>query len=288
MLIKKSDFQRFYVLLGYSKMPATATNLKYSEIVDVDVAPQVVNFADAEDYGHRVQIAMGVAALNGFLGWTRASGSDRPVGAAIAGGEAAFKTALELGLNTEHADIDGVTGGLHFSSSVLSTNTDARIRAAGVSANDIPLAFVLYKLYGSSTAETANVIYNLADAHGMVTSAAVAEAISTSFLAESVAVDMMFRDLLSADPARFFDASGNQLPGLFEVSTDVSGEGSFGIVPDDIIEVKLKMTFTNQVSRRGAGGREHDLTGATEGLENEQVVIAPNDYFYIRLQMVVV
>jgi hypothetical protein len=266
-------------------MPATATTIKYSEIVDVDIAPQAVNFADSEDYGHRVQVEVGIAALNDFLRWSRAVDTDRPVGAAAAGGEAAFKTALELGLNTEHVDIDGVTGGLHFSSSVLSTNTDSRIRAAGVSANDIPLAFVLYKLYGSSTAVTADVVYNLADAHGMVTSAAVAQAISTSFLAEGAAVDLMFRDLLSADPARFFDASGNQLPGLFEVSVDAAGEGSFGIVAGDIIEVKVKMIFEHEVSRRGVAGREHDITSEA-GPEDEQVVIAPLDYFYIRLQMV--
>jgi hypothetical protein len=268
-------------------MPTSPTTLKYSEIVDVDVAPTAVNFADAEDYGHRVQVDMDVSALNGFLRWSRASGTDRPVGAASSAGSAAFKAALETALNTEYTDIDGVTGGLHFSTSVFGSNDDSRIRAAGVTANDIPMAFVLFKLYGSSTAETAGVIYNLADAHGMLTSEAVATAIAESFVAESNAVDMMFRDLLSADPARFFDASGNQIPGLFEVSTDVTGEGDWKLVADDIIEVKLKLSFTSAVTRRGAGGREHDLTG-TAGGENEQVMIEAGDYFYVRLQLVAV
>jgi hypothetical protein len=42
------------------------------------------------------------------------------------------------------------------------------------------------------------------------------------------------------------------------------------------------------VSRRGVAGREHDITGPSAGgIENEQVIIAPEDYFYVRLQFLI-
>jgi hypothetical protein len=77
-------------------------------------------------------------------------------------------------------DIDGVTGGLHYGTANMNTNPDTRLRAAGVSANDLPLAFMLYKLYGMSSATTLDRVYNLEDAHGMLASSTVAAAVSES------------------------------------------------------------------------------------------------------------
>jgi hypothetical protein len=262
-----------------------ATLLKYSDLVEVDMAADNdVNFADVEDYGHRLVVECDLSALSAYLGWSRAAGADRPTAKLATGAEAGFKAALEAALNSSYDDIDGVTGGLHFGTAYLnSENADPRLRAAGVTANDIPLAFVLYKLYGSSGAETLNQIYNLQDAHGMVTSSDVAQAIVDSIkAAEAGATDAMFRDLLAACPSRFFDASGIPFTGIFETNADVSGSGSWPLIEDDIIEVKTKFVFKSKVTRRGVAGREHDLSASVN--ENEQVIISPEDYFYVRLQ----
>jgi hypothetical protein len=269
---------------------ATATLLGYAPVVDVDISNNEINFADATDYGHRVQVDIDRAALNGFLGWARNMGSATPVGAVVAGGREGFKTALVAALKAGYVDIDGVSGGLHFSTAVLQTNTDERIQDGGAtSANDLVMAYVMNKLYGSSAYATANSILNLADAHGMLTSEEMAEAICLSLEDEenAGAVDAMFRDLLAADTARFFDASGNQIPGLFETNSDASGSGTWLLIEDDKIEIKCKLTFAARVSRRGVAGGEVDITNPEDPQgNNQQTVIPAGHEFYIRLQLI--
>lgn len=275
-------------------MPGVATPqlLNYAEIVDVDLdSTNDVNFADVEDYGHRVVVQMDVSAMNAYLGWERAPGSARPSAKLTVAQEAAFEAAIDAALAGGFVDIDGVTNGLHFGTANLDTNTDPRLRAEGVGANDLPLCFVLYKLYGSSACVTLDKIYNLEDAHGMLANATVSTAITDSFkAAEAGAVDTMFRDLLAADPHRFFDASGLPMLGIFETNADVSGAGNWKLVADDTLEIKIKMIFHSRVTRRGVAGQEHNLT--TTAVENQaasqanqQTVINPDDFFYVRLQL---
>jgi hypothetical protein len=270
-------------------MPGLATPqlLSYAEVVDVDMdSTNDVNFADVQDYGHRVVVEVDRAAMDGYLGWQRAPGAARPSAKLITMGEAAFKAAIEAGLAGTHVDIDGVTTGLHYGSANLSTNPDARLRKNGqISANDLPLAFLLYKLYGSSTATTLDYVYNIQDAHEMLSNAAVSTAIIESFKSnEAGAVDRMFRDLLAADPHRFFDSAGVPMPGIFETRTDAYGSGTWKSAINDTVEVKLKLVFQSKVTRRGVAGDEHDLS-ASGSQTNEQVLINPGDYFYVRLQL---
>jgi hypothetical protein len=262
-----------------------ATLLKYADLVEVNMSEDNdVNFADVEDYGHRVIVEVETAKLNAMLHWERAAGADRPV-AKIAD-TAAFRSGLIAGLLSTYIDVDGVTDGLHFGTANMDLNSDPRLRLdQRTSINDIPMAFVLYKLYGSSASTTLNNIYNLEDAQGMIFNGPFADAIIASFEAnEDTAVDAMWRDLLAACPNRYFDASGIPVTGIFETNTDVSGSGTWSIIDNDVIEVKVKFVFQSTVTRRGAGGREHDLT-ATPGIENQQEIISPGDYFYVRIQM---
>ena len=264
---------------------ATAQLLSYATIVDVDMdQTNDVNLADTEDYGHRVVVEMDVDAIKGYLNWYRAIGGARPLAKLNTVGENAFKTALEAALSDNYVDIDGVTGGLHFSSAVLSTNPDPRIREYdAVSANDIPFAYVIDKLYGSSAAATLDKIYNLGDAHGMLASSTLADAIIASLKAnESGSVDKMFRDLLAIDPHRFFDATGMPMPGIFETRSDIYGSGNWKTTANDVIEIKLKFMFQSKVTRRGVAGREQNLGSSNP---NEQVIINPGDFFYLRLQL---
>jgi len=273
-------------------MPGTATAqlLNYATVVDVDMdQTNDVNLADVEDYGHRVQVEISKSAVDAYLGWTRAAGAARPSASLNTAAEAAFLTAIEAALADSYVDVDGVVDGLNFSTSVLSTNTDSRIRKNGaVSANDIPLAFVLYKLYGNSAAATLDTVYNLEDAHEMLSNSSVSAAINSSLKAQVAgSLDVMFRDLLAADPHRFFDASGIPVTGIFETKTDIAGSGTWNITNNDIIEVKTKLIFNSKVTRRGVAGNESNIT-STDGSStqnNQQTIISPGDYFYIRLQM---
>jgi hypothetical protein len=268
---------------------ATAQLLNYANVVDVDLdATNDVNFADVEDYGHRVVVRVAQKHLNAYLQWTRGASAARPSAALNSRYEARFKAAVEAALALSYVDIDGVTGGLHYGSDNLSENPDPRIRKDdAISANDIPLGFVLYKLYGASNATTLDKIYNLEDAYDMLSNETVATAIVESFKASvGGAVDTMFRDLLAADPHRFFDSAGIPAAGIFEAKTDASHHGTWRITNDDTLEVKVKLMFKSSVTRRGVAGREHLLSETyTNTQENQQTVIAPNDYFYVRLQL---
>jgi hypothetical protein len=264
----------------------TAQLLTYAEVVDVDMAADNdVNFADVEDYGHRVVVEMDKTAMNDYLGWERAIGTARPAAKLNAAKEVAFKAAIEAALGAGFVDIDGVTNGLHFGTANMDNNLDSRLRADGVSANDIPLCFVLYKLYGKSSVQTLDNIFNLQDAHGMLTNSVVAAAITESFkTAEAGALDTMFRDLLAADPHRFFDEQGTPFAGIFETNVDAAGTGIWNITDNDTLEIKLKLIFNSEVTRRGVAGREH-LLSETGSAENQQTVISPGDYFFVRLQL---
>jgi hypothetical protein len=274
----------------------TVQLLKYADEVEVDVAPQDVNLVDFDGYGHRVQVTVDRSKLQAALSWSRAMGSARPVGHfADASGE--LEAAIVAALNSSYSDTDAVSEKLSFSSAILDSNTDARIRKDGaVSANDLMMAYVLYKVYGSSAASTSEVVFNLQDAHEMLESSAYANAIIESFEAaellsdasgnEKGAIDAMFRDLLAADPLRFFDASGTQVPGLFETNADASGSGNWNLVDGDTIEIRTKFTFEHAVTLRTTLDVAQNLTPLPSQANDETVFIPAGATLHIRLQLV--
>ena len=277
-------------------MPAPSSQLlKYADEVDVSVANQDVNLVDLDAYGHRVEISVETSAMNGAFSWTRAAGSARPVGH-FSDASGALVAALAAAMNTSYTDTDAVTDKLTFDSSALTLNSDARIREGGaVSANDLLMAYVLYKVYGSTTAPTEDVVFNLQDAHGMLSSADYAAAIVAAFNNsesqsnangnEKGAVDAMFRDLLAGDPLRFFDASGAQVAGLFEVNTDASSSGTWNLVDGDKIEVKTLFTFEHAVTLRTSLDVAQNLGNVATQSNDETVYIAAGSTLSIRLQI---
>lgn len=263
-------------------MPATATTLKYAPTVAVDLSANEINFADAELQGHRVQINMAAADLNPLCTWTRTSGSDRPAGEID---PTAFRDLLETTLSTTYTDLDAIASGLSFSTNSI-TNADNR----SGNANDLVMAYVLYKVYGSSAYDTSDKVYNAKDALNMLANADIGAAVQSSITTHTGrgdSVDQMFRDLLAADPARFFDAQGKQEPGLFETNTDVNGFGNWKLTADDILELKLEFTFKEQVSRRVVSTQQQPLAGSAPVGEKvtEEVIIPANSKFAIRLQI---
>jgi hypothetical protein len=277
----------------------SATTVRYSKLVTTDLVNNAINFAESGAMGHRVQIPMSVDDLNTFFVWDRPVGSSRAVGhfnsTGVSGKD--FNTMLLSSLSRVYTDIDSVTNGLSFSSAILDANTDGRIRKGGnVSSNDLVMAYVLYKCYGSSAAPTKEVIYNLEDAQEMLTNEILLTSIRTSFNTEEAlsgspglnkgAVDAMFRDLLASDPMRFFDARGNQIGGIFETNADASSTGSWGFVENDKIEMRVQFRFTNSVTRRGVQDPTQDIATAANTEDTETVVIAAGSTFTIRLQII--
>lgn len=277
----------------------SASVLRYRKLVTTDLANQAVNLAESGTMGHRVQIPMSVDDMNSFFVWDRPAGSDRAVGHFVASTATnlKFDDMMIASLSRVYTDVDGVTNGLNYSSAVLDANTDGRVRKDGnVSANDIVMAYLLYKCYGSSAAPTASVIYNLEDAQQMLSnggltlaihnSLSAEEALSTSAGVDKGAVDAMFRDLLAADPMRFFDATGKQVAGLFETNADVDSTGSWGFVENDKIEIRVQFNFTNAVTRRGVQDPSQAMTSAANAENVDTIVIPAGSKFIIRLQIV--
>ena len=231
--------------------------LTYSKLITTTVANQAVNLADSGTLGHRVQCPMSVDDLNRFFIWHRPAGVQAPVGHFAAHEDTpgfSFSYILANTLSKYYTDIDGVSNGLNFGSAILDANLDPSIRQDGqISANDLIMAYVIYKLYGSSASPTQNIIYNLQDAYGMLTNSTLISSIETSLRTEeaspnSGAVNEMFQDLLSQDPTRFFDAAGKQIPGLFEVNTPTTSTGPWNFVENDRIELNVQFTFSNAVT----------------------------------------
>ena len=277
----------------------SASVLRYRKLVTTDLANQAVNLAESGTMGHRVQIPMSVDDMNSFFVWDRPSGSDRAVGhfVAVTPTGLKFDDMMIASLSRTYTDVDGVTNGLNYSSAVLDANTDGRVRKDGtVSSNDIVMAYLLYKCYGSSAAPTASVIYNLEDAQQMLSNGTLTLAIHNSLSTEEAlsnapgvdkgAVDAMFRDLLAADPMRFFDATGKQIAGLFETNADEDSTGSWGFVENDKIEMRVQFNFTNAVTRRGVQDPAQALTSAANMENVDTVVIPAGSKFIIRLQIV--
>lgn len=278
---------------GSGNLPfsATPTQLYYANVVDVDLAANAVNFADDLTQGHRVQVSMPVADLSKYFKWTRASGDDRPVGKFEDEATPSFETTLAENLK-DFTDLDAVSSGLNLSSGVLS---DSSISSTGNETNDLIAQYILYKVYGQSSYDTAGTVFNVDDLKGMIENASVTAAIDTSILghnARAGSVDQMFRDLLASDPKRFFDAAGKQVPGLFETNTDVAGNGDWKLVAGDIMEIKINFNFTAAVTRRVVRADQQPLSsmagsgaGPFSEASLEQEIIPAGHVFPVRLQI---
>ena len=271
-----------------SPAPATVT-LRYKKVVGLGLAFQAINLAQGEFMGHRVRLALPVDLMNEYFTWQRAAGEVRPTGRFTndaSGADQTFEELLTWALGSSMTDVDGVANGLNYSSEALDTYNDSKrdtaivnVDASGTtipdkhySANDLVMAYVLFKCFGSSAFDAADIIYNLEDAFGMLSSAALAAAVKESLkleddeallvlaqteepkLGNRGKVDEMFRALLAADPQRFMK-NGKQIDGLFETNaadasgnSDESGAGNWCLKVGDIIEVPIKLYFTAPVT----------------------------------------
>ena len=267
--------------------------VKYRKLLTLALANNAILFTTTSVVGHRVQIKMSVDDLNTFFIWQRPSGSIRPVGHFLSEVNGVkFSEIILDSLNKNYIDLDGNTDGLNFSSYVFDANIDSRIRTSNkVSSNDLVMAYILYKCYGSSTCPTANVIYNLEDAQAILSSTSVSMSITSSFEEDEAlsnlggsdlgGVDAMFRNMLASAPLRFFQANGTQIPGLFETHfatspSDPAGQGSWQFMENDTLELRICFTFQQPVSNESIN---------ESGIASSTTVIKAGDTFSIRLQI---
>jgi hypothetical protein len=268
-----------------------ALTIRYRKTLSLALANNAINFTESSTVGHRVQIPMSVDYLNTFFVWQRPSGSPRPIGHFLSEvNSLKFIDVLIGSLNKLYVDIDGSAGGLNYSSYILDANYDSRVRCNGIGANDIVMAYILYKCYGTSAAPTMDIIYNLEDAQKMITSEQVAavivdalnddEQLALGNTVDKGGVDAMFRYILASNPLRYFKADGTQIDGLFETNfacgeADPRGQGPWGFLENDVVEMRLNFTFPQDVTHTTAD----DIGG------NRTVVIPAGSNFSIRLQI---
>ena len=279
------------------QMVASPSLLLFKKVVNWGLTPQAINFAQSAFMGHRVCFSVPVDLMNEYFTWTRASGELRPTGRFVAAPTTianlpTFATAIERCLGAQYTDLDGVAEGLNYSSSALDCTDDmkrdpcvdnktwdysslpasiavAAPAATHYGANDLVMAFVLNKCFGSSSFDAYNVVYNLDDGFGMLTSEQLAAAINLSMQEEENLaslcvlpakavtdqlpgdnkgqVDAMFRSLLSIDAQRFHK-NGRQITGLFETNTDADASGNWCLTVGDKIEVPVKLYFRSPVT----------------------------------------
>ena len=253
-------------------MVAVPQSLRYKKIVATGLALNAINFARSSAMGHRVAILVPVNYMNSFFTWSRATGEVAPTGRF---NNFNFVSVLTTALTGGFADQDRVANGLSFTSSDLNSLCRDPLVTTGSCANDLVMAYLMNACFGKSSYDPTDDIYNIEDGYNMVTEAQVAEAIEDSMLAEDQkaldhtypglavdqqvagadkgAVDATFKSLLAADPLRFFNESGSQIPGLFETNyssdpADASGNNSWQLVENDTIEIPLRLVFRAPVT----------------------------------------
>ena len=286
-------------------MPTTPSTLRFRKMTHLGLSAQAINFAQSSFMGHRVSFNVPVDFMNEYFTWTRAVDELRPTGRFVAdpGANPAYASAgpkdmptftemLERAFGSTFTDLDAVAEGLNYSSPALDSTGDMKRdvnitndswaynpTGAGTadplqpgthySVNDLVMAFVLNKCFGSSAYDAWEIVYNLPDAFGMLTDLQLAQAINASLLEEEVKaaanvlptkslatqepgddkgrVDEMFRSLLSMDPQRFYK-NGAQITGLFESNPDVDGSGNWCLAVGDKIEIPVRLYFRAPVT----------------------------------------
>ena len=308
-------------------MPAIPSLVLFRKVVNWGLTPQAINFAQSSFMGHRVCFNVPVDFMNEYFKWTRYSRELRPTGrfvndiTGVIANAPTFQELIERCLGAEYTDIDGVAQGLNYSSDALDTVEDvkrdicvdnatwdytplvANPATAATStptsthygANDFVMAFVLNKCFGSSSFDAYDIVYNLEDGFGMLTSAQLAAAITASLQEEEDKasqqvlpvkevdnqtaaddkgqVDAMFRSLLSIDPQRFFK-QGKQIKGLFETNYICSSAVFTGYITtaNSTATAKDTLVVTSVTSGRLSLGNV--LTVASAGVAADVFIIA--------------
>ena len=316
--------------IGSSK--ASPTTIRYKKVVCWGLSPQAVNFAQASTLGHRVAVTIPVDLMNKFFTWTRASGENSPTGrfnknpAGTVAGTDDFVSELVKAFSREYNDLDGVANGLNFSSTALDMTGDLKrdpcvynpqtdtvspaprapgapspsgVSSSHYGANDLVMAYLMFKCFGSSSYDPTDIIYNVDDAFNMLSSQQLAEVINASLEAEDALanaavlpngkdwpqqlpgdnkgqVDAMFRGFLASDPLRYF-LNGVQIPGLFETNfvcppSDPAVHGNWCLTVGDKLEVPLQLVFRAPVTVMSVQDNIQNPSSATPDSATTEII----------------
>jgi hypothetical protein len=281
--------------------------LKYRRLVQLPLRCQVIRLVRQNRPGHRVKVHICFTQLNRYFRWIRMVHTASPIGYFIDDPDAlgssnqtdgpsgedltpTFMDALIEAFQNGFEDLDACGNGLSFSSKGYTALSDKRFfrdgRPCGTySVNDWLIDYIIYKTYGKTSYPTLENpitgvgISTVNTMFGLLSNREVAEAITNSFKEENLldasgspgAVNTMFRKYLADNPRRFFDASGKQITGLFEIHTDVPGAGIWGFQLSDQIEIPLEFTFSHSVQLHSA--KEQSSSSIINAGETFQILL---------------
>jgi hypothetical protein len=262
---------------GTGSSEATPHVIQYPELVNVNLINQAINFADLDVIGHRIQIPVPRSTLENSFEWTRVATDTVPKGKVTE--VADFVYVMMNAFSRVYRDLDADTDGLSFDSSTLTAINDDRLRpTGGTTANDIVMAYVLAKLYGKSSIQTRDYIFNVEDAHAMLTNETLALAIGLSLYTDTgkSAVEEMFKQLVAKDGNRFKDASGNMPIALTSAADGITGSGTWKFAVNDCLEIRTEFVFHAPITRRDAQSNTIVLPSGTTFRARLQFLAVPD------------
>jgi len=232
-----------------------ALTMRYRSILSNALDANTIRFVTATSFGHRITLPVTANDLNSLFSWTREVGESVPTATVDA---LAFEGLLQGWLlSAPFTDRDLNVDGLDFSSATLDSlqalnpnvrKSDGEDRPQ--SSNDLVMAYLLFRCFGKTNYADIGDIYNLEDAHDMITDVTVSTMFKASLESAegNVQATNILRDQLANDTARYI--TGNTAPaGLFNTgTTDISGEGQMVFVVGDVIEFPVRLVFTAPVS----------------------------------------
>jgi hypothetical protein len=234
--------------------------MRFRKIVTSGLAMNTIRFATAASFGHRVSVNVTSTQLGGIFKWSRTKNTSVPksiLNPLTADGKDKLATLIATLLTTTYTDKDAKVNGLDFNSSTLTTmealpiSAPVRVSAGISSANDLVMAYVLFRCFGKTNYSDISQIYNLADAYAMVDDAVLGNAIADAMDTNPTEVESFLQEQLKYDTARYI--SGNTLPtGMFDSNGDdaetADSTGDMVWVTGDIIEIPVRLVFRAPVT----------------------------------------
>jgi len=290
-------------------MSTNPVTMRFRKIVTSGLALNTIRFATAASFGHRVSVNVTSTQLGGIFKWSRTKNTSVPksiLNPTAADGKDKLAALIATLLKTTYTDKDANVNGLNFSSSALSAMESAtpsapvRVTPGISSANDLVMAYVLFRCFGKTNYSDISEIYNLADAYAMVDDAVLGNAIADAIDTNPDEVESFLREQLKYDTARYI--SGNTLPtGMFDSNGDnaetADSTGDMEWVTGDIIEIPVRLVFRAPVTvanmsddvvySSGAKSETNVIEGEATGWTSAVVPAAANVLAF-RLQLTVV
>jgi len=242
----------------------SALCMRFRKIVTSGLSENAIRFATATSFGHRLTVNVSAATLATIFKWKREMNTSVPKGVLATAtnstdigkeGRDALRTLLETALTSTIVDRDANANGLDFSSAILDSleakNSAVRAAAASGSANDLVMAYVLFRCFGKTDYSNIGEIYNLQDAHDMVDTDALCDAIADAVRNNTAEVESFLQEQLKNDLSRYI-SGGTVQAGLFDPNNAAAetqdSSGAMEFVIGDVIEIPVRLVFRAPVS----------------------------------------